>query len=107
MRELDVRPRMLGQRLRIARVVALFRKYRGNPLTPDLLHRGQDAQFVIDELQLISDSADKLKRNRGRRGLDVLQKLRDNKKADVILYDSSARDPKEGGREGAVFAPPA
>jgi len=52
-------------------------------------------QFVIDELQLISDSADKLKRNRGRRGLDVLQKLRENRKADVVLYDSSARDPKE------------
>jgi uncharacterized protein YacL len=52
-------------------------------------------QFVIDELQLISDSADKLKRNRGRRGLDVLQKLRENRKADIVLYDSSARDPKE------------
>lgn len=32
-------------------------------------------RFVLDELQLIADSADKLKRARGRRGLEVLQKL--------------------------------
>lgn len=32
-------------------------------------------RFVLDELQLIADSADKLKRSRGRRGLEILQKL--------------------------------
>jgi uncharacterized protein YacL len=32
-------------------------------------------QFVLRELQLVADSADSLKRNRGRRGLDILQKL--------------------------------
>ncbi|MEO0964897.1 MAG: TRAM domain-containing protein [Planctomycetota bacterium] len=32
-------------------------------------------RFVLDELQLVADSADKLKRSRGRRGLDVLGKL--------------------------------
>ncbi len=32
-------------------------------------------QYVLRELQQIADSADALKRNRGRRGLDVLQKL--------------------------------
>ncbi len=32
-------------------------------------------QFVLRELQLVADSADSLKRNRGRRGLDVLQHL--------------------------------
>ena len=32
-------------------------------------------QFVLRELQLVADSADSLKRNRGRRGLDVLQRL--------------------------------
>ena len=49
-------------------------------------------QFVIDELQKIADSADRLKRNRGRRGLDVVQKLRSTPKVDVVLYDSSGRD---------------
>src|SRR5205807_6674451 len=32
-------------------------------------------QFVLRELQLVADSADSLKRNRGRRGLDVMQRI--------------------------------
>ena len=32
-------------------------------------------RFVLNELQLIADSADKLKRNRGRRGLDILNRM--------------------------------
>jgi uncharacterized protein YacL len=44
------------------------------------------------ELQTIADSGDKLKRNRGRRGLDVLQRLQSNKRTEVTLYDSSGRD---------------
>src|SRR3954469_20479101 len=32
-------------------------------------------QFVLKELQLVADSGDSLKRNRGRRGLDILQKI--------------------------------
>ncbi len=32
-------------------------------------------QFVLRELQFVADSADSAKRNRGRRGLDVLQRL--------------------------------
>ena len=32
-------------------------------------------QFVLRELQLVADSADSLKRNRGRRGLDILQRV--------------------------------
>jgi uncharacterized protein YacL len=49
-------------------------------------------RFVLDELQAISDSPDRLKRNRGRRGLDVLQKLQTSKLSEVILYDSSGRE---------------
>jgi uncharacterized protein YacL len=44
-------------------------------------------RFVLQELQMIADSGDKLKRNRGRRGLDVLTKLRDASRADVIIYE--------------------
>jgi uncharacterized protein YacL len=32
-------------------------------------------QFVLHELQMVADSADAMKRNRGRRGLDVLQRI--------------------------------
>jgi uncharacterized protein YacL len=35
-------------------------------------------RFVLQELQGIADSSDKIKRNRGRRGLDVLKKMQNN-----------------------------
>ncbi|MBN1941749.1 MAG: PIN domain-containing protein [Phycisphaerae bacterium] len=44
-------------------------------------------RFVLAELQTIADSQDKLKRNRGRRGLDVLQNLRQCDVADVRILD--------------------
>jgi uncharacterized protein YacL len=44
-------------------------------------------QFVIAELQAIADSSDKLRRNRGRRGLDILNKLRSDPKVDLMIYD--------------------
>lgn len=44
--------------------------------------------FILDELQAVADSADRLKRNRGRRGLDMLAALRENPKVDVTLYES-------------------
>jgi len=40
-------------------------------------------KFVLDELQQIADSSDSVKRSRGRRGLDVLNRLR--KKKDMLL----------------------
>ncbi len=55
-------------------------------------------RFVLDELQMVADSADKLKRARGRRGLDALTKLRNIAKADVILYESSAGAERSAGR---------
>jgi uncharacterized protein YacL len=44
-------------------------------------------QFVIAELQNIADSSDKLRRNRGRRGLDILNRLRSDPKVDLMIYD--------------------
>ena len=44
-------------------------------------------QFVIAELQAIADSGDKLKRGRGRRGLDILNRLRSDPKVDLMIYD--------------------
>jgi uncharacterized protein YacL len=41
--------------------------------------------FVIEELQTLGDSSDKLKRNRGRRGLDVLNKIQKNPRLDVTI----------------------
>ena len=47
-------------------------------------------KFVLEELQTIADSGDKLKRARGRRGLEVLQKLQSNPKAEVHVDDREA-----------------
>jgi uncharacterized protein YacL len=44
-------------------------------------------RFVLNELQSIADSSDKLRRNRGRRGLDILNRLRSNKDVDLHIYD--------------------
>jgi uncharacterized protein YacL len=44
-------------------------------------------QFVIAELQAIADSNDKLRRGRGRRGLDILNRLRSDPKVDLVIYD--------------------
>ena len=44
-------------------------------------------QFVLKELQFIADSSDSLKRNRGRRGLDILQKIQKMSGVSVIVSD--------------------
>jgi uncharacterized protein YacL len=44
-------------------------------------------QFVIAELQAIADSSDKLRRGRGRRGLDILNRLRSDPKVDLQVFD--------------------
>jgi uncharacterized protein YacL len=49
-------------------------------------------QFVLRELQHIADSSDPLKRNRGRRGLDILQKIQ--KKIDVHVEISDMEFPE-------------
>ncbi len=45
-------------------------------------------QFVLDELHTLSDSGDKLKRSRGRRGLDVLSRLQTNPVLDVSIDET-------------------
>ena len=42
-------------------------------------------QFVLKELQLVADSSDSMKRNRGRRGLDILQKIQKMAGVDVTI----------------------
>jgi uncharacterized protein YacL len=44
-------------------------------------------RFVLRELQTIADSGDKLKRTRGRRGLDMLFKLQSNERIDIKILD--------------------
>lgn len=51
--------------------------------------------FVLEELQKIADSSDILKRNRGRRGLDILNYMRKNSKDDMIIVTNDFEDISE------------
>lgn len=52
-------------------------------------------QFVLTELQHIADSSDTLKRTRGRRGLDILKKLQDERMTKVEITDEDFEDVQE------------
>jgi uncharacterized protein YacL len=52
-------------------------------------------QFVLKELQLVADSADALKRNRGRRGLDILQKIQKMSGVEVTISDVDFPEVRE------------
>jgi uncharacterized protein YacL len=52
-------------------------------------------QFVLKELQLVADSADSMKRNRGRRGLDILQKIQKMAGVDVTISDIDFPEVRE------------
>ena len=52
-------------------------------------------EFVLEELQHIADSSDGLKRNRGRRGLDILNKIQKEIDIEIIIHDKKFEDVKE------------
>ncbi len=108
-----------GEWLEPARLVGLFRdtgpKKRYRILDTSVIIDGRIAdicetgfldgtlvipQFVLKELQLVADSSDSMKRNRGRRGLDILQKIQ--KMAGIDVHDLRHRfSRRAGGRSQA------
>jgi uncharacterized protein YacL len=52
-------------------------------------------QFVLRELQLVADSADSLKRNRGRRGLDILQRLQKSGSLQIQIVEDDFPSVRE------------
>jgi len=46
-------------------------------------------RFVLQELQSVADSSDKLKRNRGRRGLDMLKRMQNNPKVELQMHEAN------------------
>jgi len=52
-------------------------------------------RFVLNELQTIADSGDKLKRSRGRRGLEVLEKLKAMPKLELRFWDGTLSNSPE------------
>ena len=52
-------------------------------------------QFVLKELQYVADSSDPLKRNRGRRGLEILHRIRKMAGVEVLISDLDFPNVKE------------
>jgi uncharacterized protein YacL len=52
-------------------------------------------QFVLKELQYVADSSDPMKRNRGRRGLDILHRIQKMAGVDVLISDLDFPQVKE------------
>ncbi len=52
-------------------------------------------QFILTELQQVADSPDSSKRQRGRRGLDMLQRLRNNSSLDIQIIETDFPAVKE------------
>ena len=66
-------------------------------------------RFAITELQAIADSSDRLRRSRGRRGLDILNRLRNNPEVDLRIYDRDLPEfagPAGGSQTGRIGQAP-
>ena len=59
-------------------------------------------RFVLNELQLVADSSDSMKRLRGRRGLDVLNTLQKNPNVNIDIVEQDF--PKIKGVDGKLVA---
>jgi len=103
-----------GEWLEPARLVGLFRadgsEHRYKILDTSVIIDGRIAdvcetgfldgtlvipQFVLKELQLVADSSDSMKRNRGRRGLDILHKIQKMAGVQVTISDADFPDIRE------------
>jgi len=51
--------------------------------------------FVLNELQYIADSADTLRRNRGRRGLEILEQLRSERPNRIVFTDEDVSESRQ------------
>jgi uncharacterized protein YacL len=51
-------------------------------------------RFVLDELQAVADSSDAARKEKGRRGLDVLNRMRKMKHVDIRIHESDVHDRK-------------
>ena len=56
-------------------------------------------RFVLEELQHIADSSDTLRRNRGRRGLDILARMQKDSPTPILIVDDDVPDGEGGRRE--------
>src|ERR1700731_2167434 len=53
-------------------------------------------RFILDELQLLADSHEPTKRERGRRGLEILNQLQRSREVELTIHDSTGEDVDVG-----------
>ncbi len=58
-------------------------------------------KFILEELHAVADSEDKLKRNRGRRGLDILNRLQESDRLDIQIVDIHVPQIDQAGETDA------
>lgn len=61
-------------------------------------------KFVLDELQAIADSADALRRNRGRRGLEILRRMQLRKDLEVVIDEHEPEGAEDVDSKLVSFA---
>jgi len=54
-------------------------------------------KFILGELQILADSRDHLKRERGRRGLDILNELQRSPDLELTIHEGSGEDVADAG----------
>lgn len=52
-------------------------------------------RFILKELQTVADSGDSMKRSRGRRGLEILNRLQENKNIQLRIYEKDYPETAE------------
>ena len=61
-------------------------------------------RFVLNELRVLADSGDPLRRARGRRGLELLERIRKNTHNEVKIHEADVPDEKEVDAKLVVLA---
>jgi uncharacterized protein YacL len=61
-------------------------------------------RFVLNELQYIADSADAMRRQRGRRGLDILNRLQKDRRAPLRITDLDVEDVRSADEKLVILA---
>ncbi len=63
-------------------------------------------RFILDELQLLADSREPTKRERGRRGLEILNQLQGSREVELTVHDSTSEDVDLGADSPTITRSP-
>ncbi|MDI9546839.1 MAG: PIN domain nuclease [Chloroflexota bacterium] len=94
-RQATAAERMAGQPLLLDTSVIIDGRIADVADTGFLMGKLLAPRFVLNELQYIADSADPLRRNRGRRGLEMLDRLQQNPDVEIEFIDLDPQDAQQ------------